>query len=96
MDLGLRAGPSAERVDEAAASLTMVPNVISPTSAFGGNKLKLTTSVSLSALRSSSSRHVSTTMRKMGGICAGRESVYSMVVYLGSSSAGRLVVLMSL
>ena len=40
--------------------------------------------------------HVSTTNMKMGGICDVRLSVYSIVVYLGSNSAGRLVVLMSL
>lgn len=74
----------------------MVPYVMSPTSALGGSRLRLTTRVSLSALSSSSSTHVSTQYRKMGGICAGRERVYSMVVYLGSSSAGRLVDEMSL
>lgn len=50
----------------------------------------------LRALRSSSSRHVSTTKRKIGGMGAGRERVYSIVVYLGSSSAGKLVFEMSL
>jgi hypothetical protein len=48
------------------------------------------------ALRSSSSRQVSTTNRKTGGTWAGRERVYSMVVYLGSSSAGKFVFEMSL
>jgi hypothetical protein len=74
----------------------MVPYVIKPTKAFGGSRLRLTTMVSFKALRSSSSRQVSITKRKMGGICAGRDRVYSMVVYLGSSSAGRLVVEISL
>ena len=40
--------------------------------------------------------HVSTTYMKIGGICDLRFSVYSIVVYLGSSSAGKFVVLMSL
>lgn len=50
----------------------------------------------LKALRSSSSRHVSTTNRKIGGTCAGRASVYSIVVYFGRSSAGKFVFDMSL
>lgn len=50
----------------------------------------------LKALRSSSSRHVSTTKRKIGGTCAGRASVYSIVVYFGRSSAGKFVFDMSL
>jgi hypothetical protein len=58
----------------------MVPKVIKPTSAYGGIRLRLTTSASLSAFMSSSSRHVSTTKRKIGGTAAGRESVYSIVV----------------
>jgi hypothetical protein len=68
----------------------MVPKVMRPTKAFGGNKLKLTTKVSRKALSSSSSIQVSTTYRKTGGIWAGRERVYSIVVYLGNNSAGRL------
>jgi hypothetical protein len=90
--LRLRGG--GQRAREAVATTrkrTMVPNVISPTSAYGGSRLRLTTSASRSALRSSSSMHVSTTKRKMGGTCAGRLSVYSMVVYFGRSSAGRFV-----
>lgn len=67
-----------------------------PTKAYGGSRLKLTMIASRSALRSSSSRHVSTTKRKMGGVGAGRESVYSIVVYFGKSSAGRFVFEMSL
>jgi hypothetical protein len=74
----------------------MVPYVISPTRALGGKRLKLTTIVSFKALRSSSSKQVSITNRKIGGICAGRDRVYSIVVYLGSNSAGRFVVEMSL
>lgn len=61
-----------------------------------GSKLKLTTSASRSALRSSSSKQVSTTKMKVGGTTAGRDSVYSIVVYLGRSSGGRLVLEMSL
>jgi hypothetical protein len=75
---------------------TIVPYVIRPTRAYGGRRLKLTTIASRSALRSSSSKQVSTTKRKIGGTCAGRLSVYSIVVYFGNSSAGRLVFEMSL
>jgi hypothetical protein len=46
---------------------TIVPNVTRPTRAYGGIKLRLTTSASRRALRSSASRQVSTTNRKMGG-----------------------------
>jgi len=67
-----------------------------PTRACGGRRLSETMMVSLRALRSSSSRHVSTTKRKTGGIWAGLDKVYSMVVYLGKSSAGRFEVEMSL
>jgi hypothetical protein len=49
-------------------SFTIVPNVIKPTQAYSGNKLKLTINDSFKALRSSSSRQVSTTNKKMGGI----------------------------
>lgn len=51
---------------------------------------------SRSAFRSSSSRQVSTTKRKMGGTWTRRERVYSMVVYFGKSSAGKFVFEMSL
>lgn len=74
----------------------MVPKVIKPTRAYGGIKLKLTTNASRRAFKSSSSRQVSTTNRKIGGTVAPRESVYSMVVNLGKSSEGRLVLEMSL
>jgi hypothetical protein len=74
----------------------MVPKVINPTYALGGSRLRLTTNVSRSAFNSSSSTHVSTTNKKIGGVCAGRDRVYSIVVYFGSSSAGRLVCEMSL
>ena len=73
-----------------------MPNVIKPTSAYGGISDKLTTRASRRAFRSSSSRHVSTTNKKIGGTCAGLERVYSMVVYFGNSSAGKLVLEMSL
>jgi hypothetical protein len=75
---------------------TIVPYVIKPTRANGGIKLRLTTMASLRALRSSSSKHVSTTKRKMGGTWAGLLRVYSIVVYFGSSSAGKLVLEISL
>ena len=75
---------------------TIVPNVMRPTRAYGGIKLKLTTSASRRAFRSSSSRQVSTTNRNMGGTVAPRERVYSMVVNLGSNSDGRFVLEMSL
>lgn len=70
--------------------------MISPTSAYGGIKLKLTTIASRKAFRSSSSRQVSTTKRNIGGTGAGLARVYSMVVYFGRSSAGRFVFDMSL
>lgn len=75
---------------------TIVPYVINPTKAKGGIKLKLTTSASRRAFKSSSSRQVSTTKRKIGGTGEGLARVYSIVVYLGSSSAGRLVFEISL
>lgn len=76
--------------------LTIVPYVIKPTRAFGGNKDKLTMMLSLSAFRSSSYKQVSTTYKKIGGVTAGRFKVYSIVVYFGRSSAGRLFEEMSL
>jgi len=54
------------------------------------------TTASLKAFKSSSSKHVSMANKKIGGTWAGRERVYSMVVYLGSNSAGRLVLEISL
>jgi len=59
---------------------TMVPKVIKPTSEFGGKRLSDMMRESLRACRSSSSRQVSTTKRKMGGTAAPRGRVYSMVV----------------
>ena len=68
--------------------LTIVPKVTSPTKAFSGNKLRLITRDSLSAAKLSSSWHVSTTYKKMGGLGAGLESLYSIVVFEGCSSGG--------
>lgn len=76
--------------------LTIVPKVMRPTRAYGGSKLKLTMMASRRALSPVSSWQTSMTNRKTGGACAGLERVYSMVVYLGRSSAGRLVLEMSL
>lgn len=74
----------------------IVPNVINPTSALGGSIPMAAAKAPRRAFKSSSSKHVSTTKRKIGGTGTGRASVYSMVVYLGSSSAGRLVLEISL
>ena len=49
-----------------------------------------TMSALLRAAKSSSSKHVSTTKRNMGGTGLGRGRMYSMVVELGWSSRGRL------
>lgn len=51
---------------------------------------------SLRAAKLSSSWHVSTTYRKMGGLGAGRDSLYSMVVLEGWSSGGMAFWVMSL
>ena len=51
---------------------------------------------SFNAFRLSSSWHVSTTKRKIGGDGAGRASLYSMVVLLGWSSGGMTSGVMSL
>ena len=67
---------------------TIVPKVISPTKAFCGSRLKLITSDSFKAFKLSSSWHVSTTYKKIGGEGAGRESLYSIVVLCGCSSGG--------
>lgn len=77
-------------------SRTIVPYVISPTSALGGSMPTAAAKAPLKAFRSSSSKHVSTTKRKIGGTCAGRDKVYSIVVYFGSSSGGKLVFEISL
>jgi hypothetical protein len=74
----------------------MVPNVISPTRAFSGSKLRLITSDSFRAARLSSSWQVSTTYKKIGGLGAGRDNLYSMVVLEGCSSGGIALVLISL
>ena len=75
---------------------TIVPKVISPTSAFGGSIPIAAANAPRSAFKSSSSRHVSTTNRKIGGTAAGLANVYSIVVYLGSNSGGRFVFEISL
>jgi hypothetical protein len=67
---------------------TMVPYVISPTRACGGSKLKLMIKESFKAFKESSSWHVSTTNKKIGGAGAGRASLYSIVEYPGDSSSG--------
>jgi hypothetical protein len=59
----------------------MVPKVMSPTRAFSGNRLKLMIRDSFRAAKLSSSWHVSTTYRKIGGLGAGRDSLYSIVVF---------------
>jgi len=74
----------------------MVPNVTSPTSAFSGKRLKLMTRDSLSADRLSSSWHVSTTYKKIGGLGAGRDILYSIVVLDGCSSGGIALAVISL
>ena len=51
---------------------------------------------SLRALKLSSSWQVSTTYRKIGGLGAGRESRYSIVVFEGCSSGGMALAVMSL
>lgn len=63
--------------------VTIVPNVTSPTRAFSGKRLKLITRDSFRADKLSSSWHVSTTYRKIGGLGAGLESLYSIVVFVG-------------
>jgi hypothetical protein len=74
----------------------MVPNVTNPTRAFSGRRLKLMTRDSLSALKLSSSWQVSTTYKKMGALGAGRESLYSIVVFDGCNSGGIAFAVMSL
>lgn len=65
-----------------------MPYVIRPTRAYCGSRLKLMMIESLSAFRLSSSWHVSTTNKKIGGAGAGRGRRYSMVVLPGWSSGG--------
>ena len=62
---------------------TIVPKVIRPTRAFSGSRLRLMTSDSLRAAKLSSSWQVSTTYRKIGGLGAGRDRRYSIVVLEG-------------
>ena len=73
-----------------------MPNVTKPTRAFSGRRLKLITRDSFNADKLSSSWQVSTTYRKIGGLGAGLESLYSMVVLLGCNSGGIAVGVMSL
>ena len=75
---------------------TIVPNVMSPTSAFGGSIPIAAANAPRSAFKSSSSKHVSTTNKKIGGMAAGLANVYSIVVYLGNNSGGRFVFEISL
>lgn len=75
---------------------TIVPNVTKPTSEFSGRRLKLMTRDSLRAFKLSSSWQVSTTYRKIGGLGAGRESLYSIVVLDGWSSGGIAFAVISL
>ena len=74
----------------------MVPKVINPTRAFSGNRLKLIIRDSFKADKLSSSWQVSTTYRKIGGLGAGRESLYSIVVFEVCSSGGIACAVMSL
>lgn len=74
----------------------MVPKVIKPTRAFSGSKLKLMTRDSFSADKLSSSWQVSTTYKKIGGLGAGLESRYSIVVFDGCSSGGIAFAVISL
>jgi hypothetical protein len=75
---------------------TIVPYVIKPTKALSGRRLKLITNDSLSADKLSSSWQVSTTYRKIGGLGAGRDNRYSIVVLDGCNSGGIAFAVMSL
>jgi hypothetical protein len=75
---------------------TIVPNVTKPTSEFSGRRLKLITSDSFRAFKLSSSWQVSTTYKKIGGLGAGRESLYSIVVLDGCNSGGIALAVISL
>lgn len=68
--------------------LTIVPYVMRPTEAYAGSRLRLMMIESLRAFRLSSSWHVSTTKRKMGGVSTGWGRRYSMVVLAACSSGG--------
>lgn len=74
----------------------MVPYVMRPTRAFSGSKLKLITRDSFKEARLSTSWHISTTYRKIGGAGAGRDRRYSIVVLAGCSSGGMAFAVMSL
>lgn len=88
MNLSLYQEWSEKQVTAFCVSLTIVPYVINPTRAFGGSKLKLMMIESFSAFKLSSSWHVSTTKRKIGGDGAGRARRYSIVVFATWSSGG--------
>jgi hypothetical protein len=75
---------------------TIVPKVTNPTRAFSGRRLKLRTKDSLSADKLSSSWQVSTTYRNIGGLGAGLDSLYSIVVFEGCNSGGMALAVMSL
>jgi hypothetical protein len=62
-----------------------------PTSAFSGSRESACASDCRSAASSSSTRQTSTTKRYAGGGALGLCRLYSMVVYVGKSSAGRFV-----
>jgi hypothetical protein len=68
--------------------LAIVPKVIKPINAVGGSKLRLTIKVSFSACRSVSSKQVSTTYKKIGGVEADLFRTYSIVVNCGCNSKG--------
>jgi hypothetical protein len=68
---------------------TIVPYVIRPISAVGGSKLRLTMRVSFNTCKSVSSRHVSITYKKIGGVDADLFKMYSIVVNCGCNSRGK-------
>ena len=76
--------------------ITIVPKVTNPTRAFSGSRLRLITRDSFNADRLSSSWQVSTTYKKIGALGAGRESLYSIVVFDGCNSGGIAFAVMSL
>jgi hypothetical protein len=73
-----------------------VPNVTRPTRAFSGNRLRLKINDSFSADKLSSSWQVSTTYRNIGGLGAGLDNLYSIVVFEGCSSGGIALAVISL
>lgn len=70
-----------------------MPKVMSPTSELSGRRSTACESADLRKVSSSSMMQVSTTKKKTGGVAGDGEGDgdwYSMVVYWGKSSAGRL------